>query len=59
MQRRNSKNEPQDVDKSHAKDHGVEEKNHVETSTKHGRRRTTEVDRLRLDAAQNVGAPNS
>ena len=53
------KDEPQDVDQPHAKDHGVEENTHAEPSIRNGRRRTTEADRLRLDAAENVGAPTS
>ena len=53
------KDEPRDVEQPHAEDHGVEEKTHVEPSTRHGRRRTTEADRLRLDAAEHVGAPTS
>ena len=53
------KNEPQDVEQPHAEDHGVAENNHAEPSTRNGRRRTTEADRLRLDVAENVGAPTS
>ena len=53
------KNEPQDVKQPHAKDHGVVENTHAKPSTRNGRRRTTEDDRLRLDAAENVGAPTS
>ena len=53
------KDEPKDVEKPHAKDHGVAETTHVEPSTRHGRRRTTEADKLRLDAAEHVGAPKS
>jgi hypothetical protein len=37
----------------------VEESTHVEPSIRNGRKRTTEADRLRLDVAQNVGAPTS
>jgi hypothetical protein len=37
----------------------VEETTQAESSIINGRKRTTEVDRLRLDAAQNVGAPTS
>ena len=32
---------------------------HVDPSTRHGRRCTTEADRLRLDAIENVGEPTS
>ena len=37
----------------------MEETIHAEPSTRHGRRRTTEADRLRLDATEHVGAPTS
>ena len=37
----------------------MEEKTHEEPSTRHGRRRTKKVDRLRLDATEHVGAPTS
>ena len=53
------KDEPQDVEQPHEEDHGVEETNHAEPSTRHGRRHTTEAERLRLDAAEHVGAPTS
>ena len=53
------KNEPQDVEQPHAKDHGVAENTHAEPSRRNGRRRTMEADRLRLDAAEHVGAPTS
>ena len=53
------KNEPQDVEKPHVEDHGVVENTHAKPSTRLGRRCTTEVDKLRLDAAENVGAPTS
>ena len=53
------KNEPQDVEQPHAEDHGVAENTHADPSTRNGRRRTTEADRLRLYAAENVGAPTS
>ena len=45
------KDESQDVEQPHVEDHGVVEKTHAEPSTKHGRRRTIEADRSRLDAA--------
>ena len=51
--------EPQDVDQSHEEDDGVVENTLTEPSIRNGRRRTIEADRLRLDAAQNVGAPTS
>ena len=53
------KDEPQDVEQPHVKDHGVAETTHAEPSTRHGRRRTTKADRLRLDATEHVGAPTS
>ena len=53
------KDKSQDVDKPHEEVHGVEETTQEEPSIKNGRKHTTKVDRLRLDAAQNVGAPTS
>jgi hypothetical protein len=53
------KDETQDVDQPHEEVHGVEEATHVEPSIKNGKKCTTEDDRLRLDVAQNVGAPTS
>jgi hypothetical protein len=53
------KDESQDVDQPHEEVHGVEETTQSEPSIKNGKNRTTEADRLRLDAAQNVGAPTS
>ena len=53
------KDETQDVDQPHADDHGVEEITHLNPSIRNGRRRTKEADRLRIDAAQNVGAPTT
>jgi hypothetical protein len=53
------KDESQDVDQPHEEVHGVEETNQVDPSIINGRKRTTEADRLRLDVAQNVGAPTS
>ena len=50
------KNEPQDVEQPHAEDHGMAKKSHAYPSTRNGRRRTMEVDRLRRDATENVGA---
>jgi hypothetical protein len=53
------KDESQDVDQPHEEVHGVEETTQAEPSIRNGRKRTTEADRLRLDAARNVGAPIS
>jgi hypothetical protein len=53
------KDESQDVDQPHEEVHGVEETTQADPSIKNGRKRTTEADRLRLDAAQNIGAPIS
>jgi hypothetical protein len=53
------KDESQDVDQPHEEVHGVEEATHAETSIINGKNHTTEADRLRLDVAQNVGAPTS
>ena len=53
------RDEPQYVEQPHAEDHGVVENTHVDPSSRNGRRRTTEADRLRLDATENVGAPTS
>jgi hypothetical protein len=53
------KDESQDVDQPHEEVHGVEETTQAEPSIRNGRKRTTEADRLRLDVAQNVGAPTS
>jgi hypothetical protein len=53
------KDESQDVDQPHEEVHGVEEATQVEPSIRNGRKRTTKADRLRLDVAQNVGAPTS
>ena len=52
-------NEPQDVEQPHVEDHGVAENTHAEPSTRNGRRRTMDADRLRLDATEHVGAPTS
>jgi hypothetical protein len=49
----------QDVDQPHEEVHGVEESTQVDPSIRNGRKGTTEDDRLRLDDAQNVGAPTS
>ena len=53
------KDEPKDVEQPHEEDHGVAETTHAEPFTKHGRRHTTEANRLRLDAIEHVGAPTS
>ena len=37
----------------------MEDSTHAKPTIRTGRRRTTEADRLRLDVAQNVGAPTS
>jgi hypothetical protein len=50
------KDESQDVDQTHEEVHGVEETTQAEPSI---RKHTTKADRLRLDAAQNIGAPIS
>ena len=47
------------MDQPQEEDHGVEESTHVEPNIRIGRRHTIEADRLRLDVAQNVGAPTS
>ena len=51
------KDESQDVDQPREEVHGVEEATHVEPSIKNGRRRTMKADRMRINVAQNVGAP--
>ena len=53
------KDESQDVDQTHEEAHGVEENTHAESSIMNGRRHTMEAGRLRLDDAENVGAPTS
>jgi hypothetical protein len=53
------KDESQDVDQPHEEVHGVEETTHADPSIRNGKMRTTEANRLRLDVAQNVGAPTS
>jgi hypothetical protein len=52
------KYESQDVDQPHEEVHGLEEATHADPSIRNGRKHTIEADRLRLDAAQNVGAPS-
>jgi hypothetical protein len=53
------KDESQDVDQPHEEVHGVEETTQANTSIRNARKHTTEDDKLRLEVAQNVGAPNS
>jgi hypothetical protein len=53
------KDKSQDVDQPHEEINGVQESTHAYPSIRNGRKHTTEVDRLRLDATQNVGAPTS
>ena len=52
------KDEPQDVDQPQEEVHGVEETTHA-APTIRGRKRTTEAERLILDAEKIVGAPTS
>ena len=53
------KDEPLDVDQPQEEIHGVEESTHVEPNIRIGRKHTTEAERLKLDATQNVGVPAS
>ena len=53
------KDEPPDVDQPQEEIHGVEDSTHAEPNIRQGRKRTTEAERLKLDAAQNVGVPTS
>ena len=53
------KDEPLDVDQPQEEIHGVEESTHAEPNIRKGRKRTTESERLKIDAAQNVGVPTS
>ena len=53
------KDEPLDVDQPQEEIHGVEESTHAEPNIRQGRKRTTEAERLMVDAAQNVGVPTS
>ena len=51
--------EPQiDAEQPHAEDLGVETSTHAETS-RDGRKRSREIDRLMLDVQENVGQPSS
>jgi len=53
------KDEPPDVDQPQEEVHGVEESTHADPNIRMGRKHTTEAERLKLDAAQNVGVPTS
>ena len=53
------KDEPLDVDQPQEEIHGLEESTHAEPNIRQGRKSTTEVERLKLDVAQNVGVPTS
>ena len=53
------KEEPQDVEQPQDEDHGVVETTHVKPSTRNGRKRNKEADKLMLDLTENVGAPTS
>ena len=53
------KYEPLNVDQPQQEIHGVEESTHAEPNIKQGRKRTTEDERLKVDATQNVGVPTS
>ena len=53
------KDEPLDVDQSQEEIHGVEESTHVEPNIRQGRKHTTDAERLKVDAAQNLGVPTS
>ena len=53
------KDESLDVDKPQEEVHGVEESTHTDPNIRTGRRRTTEAERLKLDATENVGVPTS
>jgi hypothetical protein len=48
------KDESQDVDQPHEEFHRVEETTQAEPSIRNGRKRTTEAERFRLDAVQNI-----
>ena len=54
-----AKYEPLDVDQPQEEIHGVEESTRAEPNIKQGKKHTTEVERLKFDAAQNVGVPTS
>ena len=45
------------MEQPQVEDHVVEETTHVEPSTRNGRKRTKEADRLMLDVTNHVGTP--
>ena len=47
------------MDQPKEEDHGVEESTHAEPNIRIDRRHTTEAERLKLGASQNVGVPTS
>ena len=53
------KDDPLDVDQPQEDIYGVEQYTHAKTNIRQGRKRTTEAERLKVDAAQNVGVPTS
>ena len=53
------KDEPLDVDQPQEEIHGVEESTHAEPNIRQGMKCTIEAERLKVDAAQNVGVPTS
>ena len=53
------KDESLDVDQPQGEVHGVEESTHVKPNIRTSKRRMIEAERLKLDAAQNVGVPTS
>ena len=53
------KYEPLDVDQPQEEIHRVGESTHAEPNIRQGRNHTTEVERLKIDVAQNVGVPTS
>ena len=53
------KDEPLDLDQPQEEINGVEESTHAEPNIRQDKRRTTEAERLKVDAAQNVGVPTS
>jgi len=53
------KYEPLDVDQPQEEIHGVEETMHAAPNIRMWLKRTTKYERLKLDAAQNVGVPTS
>ena len=53
------KDEPLDVDQPQEEIHGVEDSTHVEPNIRTNRKHTAKAERLKIDAAQNVGVPKS